>query len=358
MFQVSEISFCDKKALNIKSDDFKKYILDQLNSLYNVNIMNRHYEVLNTKNVVHLQNNPYVLSVKSLEGNNYYLFCLRHNDVNTCIYIDRKVCKGYAYPRMICVKYQFDDSVFTNTLFEGEMVKYNDKHWAFIINDIISHNNSHLTNVNIMKRLSTLNDILTRHYKPDPILDICKLQVKKYFSYNDFDTVLHDFIPSLTYQSKGFIFKSIHLKFPNYLYVLENVPKLCSNGNANTNTNNTNTSGNNSVKNNSNNNHTDTIMQNDENRSGSKSPELIDTCILDIHIPQELKIVKGDKPDTYYLYKIHNTNNDVHTEKIGLIGLPNLKTSKWVSNLLKDKRETTIMCEYNTNFKKWVPILS
>ena len=26
MFQVSEISFCDKKALNIKSDDFKKSI--------------------------------------------------------------------------------------------------------------------------------------------------------------------------------------------------------------------------------------------------------------------------------------------------------------------------------------------
>ena len=352
MFQVSEISFCDKKALNIKSDDFKKYILDQLNSLYNVNIMNRHYEVLNTKNVGHLQNNPYVISVKSLEGNNYYLFCLRHNDVNTCIFIDRKVCKGYAYPRMICVKYQFDDTVFTNTLFEGEMVKYNDKHWAFIINDIISHNNSHLTNVNLMKRLSTLNDILTRHYKPDLILDICKLQVKKYFSYTDFDTVLHEFIPSLTYQSKGFIFKSIHLKFPNYLYVLENVPKLCSssgNGTSNSNT----------VKNSLNNNqNTDTILHDENNRSRSKSPELklIDTSILDIHIPQELKIVKGDKPDTYYLYKIRN--NDASEEKIGLIGLPNLKTSKWVSNLFKEKRESMIMCEYNTNFKKWVPILS
>jgi hypothetical protein len=236
------------------------------------------------------------------------------------------------------------------------MVKYNDKHWAFIINDVISHNNSHLTNVNLMKRLSTLNDILTRHYKPDPILDICKLQVKKYFSYTDFDTVLHDFIPSLTYQSKGFIFKSIHLKFPNYLYVFETVPKLCDsnandgNGNGKINSN--------SIKNSLNNNHqTDTIH--DENRSRSKSPELIDTSILDIHIPQELKIVKGDKPDTYYLYKIHNNNNnnDTHEEKVGLIGLPNLKTSKWVSNLLKEKRESTILCEYNANFKKWVPIL-
>ena len=141
MFQVSEISFCDKKALNIKSDDFKKSILDTLNSQFNVNIMSRHYEVINPKNIQNLVSNPYLISLKSAEGNNYYLYLFRHNDINTCIFIDRKVCKGYSYPRMICIKYLFDDCVFNNTLFEGEMVKYNDKHWAFIINDIISHNN-------------------------------------------------------------------------------------------------------------------------------------------------------------------------------------------------------------------------
>jgi hypothetical protein len=346
MFQVSEISFCDKKALNIKSDDFKKYILEQLNSLYNVNIMNRHYEVLNAKNIIHLQNNPYVISLKSLEGNSYYLYCLRHNDVNTCIFIDRKVCKGYSYPRMICIKYLFDDCVFNNTLFEGEMIKYDDKKWTFIINDIISYNNSHLTNVNLIKRLSTLNTILTDHYKPDDILDVCKLQIKRYFGYSEYDTVLESFIPSLSYKTKGLIFKSIHLKFPSYLYVfdektrenIENNSKLrnISTQNNTQNTNNTNTN-------------TNTNTHNTQNTNTNTNH--IPLNKLDITMDIELKIVKGDKPDTYYLYTLDND------EKIGLVGIPNLKISKWIQNLLREKREDKVRCKYNDIFKKWVPIM-
>jgi hypothetical protein len=72
---------------------------------------------------------------------------------------------------------------------------------------------------------------------------------------------------------------------------------------------------------------------------------------LDITMDIELKIVKGDKPDTYYLYTLEND------EKIGLVGIPNLKISKWIQNLLREKREDKIRCNYNDIFKKWVPIM-
>ena len=359
MFQVSEISFCDKKALNIKSDDFKKSILDELNSLFNVNIMNRHYEVLNSKNIIHLNNNPYVVSVKSSEGNSYYLYCFKHNDVNTCIFIDRKVCKGYSYPRMICIKYLFDDCVFNNTLFEGELIKNGEKDWVYMINDIISYNGTHLTNVNLIKRLSIVGEIVEKNYNHDNVLDICRIQVKKYFDYNDFDMIMNEFIPSLSYKSKGLIFKSIHLKFPTYLYVFEN-----------DNNNNTYIKKNNNYITNikpSYNNHQN---QNPKKVSISTTSTLIESqpiqLELDLKSSYDFKIVKGDKPDTYTLYKIVDSSggggggvSEIKSGseiKVGLIGLPSLKTSKMVSKLFTDKRESTIKCEYNDKLKKWIPV--
>jgi len=339
MFQVSEISFCDKKALNIKSDDFKKSILDELNSLFNVNIMNRHYEILNSKNIVHLNNNPYVIGIKSAEGNSYYLYCFKHNDVNTCIFIDRKVCKGYSYPRMICVKYLFDDCVFNNTLFEGELIKYSDKDWVFMCNDIISYNGTHFTNVNLVKRLNIIGEILEKNYNHDNVLDICRIKVKKYFDYNDYDKIINEFIPALTYKSKGLIFKSIHLKFPTYLYLFDqNQQKQIKP---------------NQIKTQQPTQPTQSSSYKQPSSPVQKTKEEVEIS-LDLTTIYDFKIVKGDKPDTYILYKMDDSSGN--ESKVGLIGLPTLKVSKMVRGLFLDnKRESVIKCEYNDKFKKWIP---
>ena len=66
-------------------------------------------------------NNPHLISVKTV-GTNYF-FLTKINNINCCFYIDRKIKQGYTCPRIISVKYLFDDCVFDDTLFDGELVK-------------------------------------------------------------------------------------------------------------------------------------------------------------------------------------------------------------------------------------------
>lgn len=110
---LGEISFCDKIGVNVKADDFKKDILVHLQSKYNISIIQKHYNNYNSASLHHIRNKPHVFTIRS-NGNPYFLFLTKVHNVNTCIFIDKKVQHGYTYPRMILQKMWFDDIVFAH----------------------------------------------------------------------------------------------------------------------------------------------------------------------------------------------------------------------------------------------------
>lgn len=208
---------CDSVAYNIKSDDDKKKILDELNKKYAVGIIQRHHETFSENRHVNIINsNPYLLSVRT-NGNPYYLYLTKCNFVNQCILIDKKVQQGYFYPRMILVRLWFDDHLFDNTLFEGEMVRDKYGGWTFLINDMMVYRNESQTDINLVRRLNMIYDILQRSYLPDE-LDVCCLRVKKYFKCHDLLNVVDHFVPRLPYTCRGLYFKPFFLKFKDVLY--------------------------------------------------------------------------------------------------------------------------------------------
>lgn len=212
---LGEISFCDKIGFNIKSDDTKKKILDELDTLCSFKVIQKHYEKYNENSLQVLNKNPHMISVRT-NGNPYLLYLTRHNFTNQCIFIDKKIQHGYYYPRMIIGKFWFSDSLFNNTLLDGEMVKTNDGSWVYIINDIITYNRTLLSTYNLVKRIGVLNDILTNMYHHDP-LNTCRLAIKRYFYYNEVNTMIEQFIPSLPYSCRGLYFKPLYLKFRDIL---------------------------------------------------------------------------------------------------------------------------------------------
>ena len=119
--QIAEISFADKIAYNIKADDTKKYILDQLEEKYNLKIITKHHEKFDPKLMHIINNNPHLLSARS-NGNPYFLHMLKYNYNNYCIFIDKKIQQGYYFPRMIICNFHFGDDIFEDTIFDGEMV--------------------------------------------------------------------------------------------------------------------------------------------------------------------------------------------------------------------------------------------
>lgn len=214
--QLGEISFCDKVGFNIKSDEFKKKVLQELESLYNFRVIQKHYDRYDESLVPVLTNNPHMISLRS-NGNPYLLYLTRHNGVNQCIFIDKKIQHGYFYPRMIIARFWFHDELFNNTLFDGEMVKQENGRWLFIINDMVADSGYVLSNTNLVKRINRIHHILETQYMVDE-LDVCAICVKRYFHYHEYDTMVGEFRNSLPYSSRGVYFKPLFIKFRNILY--------------------------------------------------------------------------------------------------------------------------------------------
>ena len=212
---VGEISFCDKVAYNIKSEDAKKYILNRLEKKYGLKIIHKHYDrFIEEKSLPILKQNPHLVCVRS-NGNPYFLCLMKYNFIQYAVFIDKKVQQGYYLPRMIVVHMMFDDVVFNDTIFEGEMIKTKSG-WFFLINDMLVDQGQHLNDVNHPRRINALYDVLDKHYSYDQY-DLFKLGVKTFFRYNELDQMLQHHIESLPYTCRGVYFKPLYLKFKDIL---------------------------------------------------------------------------------------------------------------------------------------------
>ena len=214
---LSTINFAGKVGYNIKSEESKKYILENLERKYGLKIITKHYEKYDnsdkTKNIINT--NPHMVCARS-NGNPYFLYLTRYNQTSQyCIFIDKKIQPGYFYPRMILVFFQFDDVLFDDTIMDGEMVKLDGK-WMFLLNDMIVYKGNYLKDQNLVKRLNLLYDMLDKMYKEDD-MDICYFAVKKYFRYDQVNELLNDHVPNLKYTCRGLYFKPLFIKFKDIL---------------------------------------------------------------------------------------------------------------------------------------------
>jgi hypothetical protein len=212
---LGEISFCDKIGYNVKSDEFRKKVLNDLETAFGFKIIQKHFEKYTDGSVHVLKSNPHMISLRS-NGNPYLLYLTRYHDVNQCIFIDKKIQHGYFYPRMIIVKFWFDDDLFSNTLFDGEMVKGDDGQWSFIIGDMIADSGSHLASTNLIRRINRIYEMLDKQFRPDE-LDVCNMCVKRYFQYHEHDFMINTFMQTLQYTCRGMYFKPLFLKFRDIL---------------------------------------------------------------------------------------------------------------------------------------------
>ena len=109
------ISFCGKKALNVKSNEYKKYLLDILNERHNVIFNKRTYQTYkNThKRMIERYGKNGILSIVST-GNAYLLYITKdeYSGTNRVFFIDCKVCDGYEYPRIVMIWMRFKEPLY------------------------------------------------------------------------------------------------------------------------------------------------------------------------------------------------------------------------------------------------------
>jgi len=336
------ISFSDRVAFNIKCNEHKDIILDQMSSLYNIKILQRHHHNLDNNNVNFILSN-HLMNLRS-NGNRYYLYFTLYNNIETMYFIDKKIHPGYQRPRIIFGRGLFDKKLFKNTLLDGEMVKCKDNSWTFLINDIICYEGMYLNRKMLPDRLKILYNMLETQYTPDKTMDVCNYKVKSYFKmYKESIENIMELSNNLNYTCRGIYIYPYDIKYKPKLYnfnessvinvvrktkditefktkdsVTDNVPVTIQDTDTDT----------------------DTIQ---------------DTKELDALNNEEkiLFIVKTNEPDIYNVYD----NEDVHNKPaIGIALVQTLSDSKLLREAFRDKNAITnikFVCVFVEKFKKW-----
>lgn len=336
MCQLGEISFANKIAYNIKMDDVKKRILEDLETQFKFKVIQKHYEKYSDILISKLNNNPHLASVRT-NGNPYLLYLTKLNFVNQCIFIDKKIQSGYYYPRMIISKFRFDDELFDGTLLDGEMVKDKDGNWIFLISDILGHKGNYLENVNLVKRLNILYSVLKTQYISDEY-DVCVFQVKSYFTYDKIEYMVEEFIPALKYTCRGIYFKPLFLKFKDILFNFDDtlIQKVMRKKYK-------------SVS-------SFLLLEDKEKIVASEHQSTIQRAPSNFNDQKErtFQVKKTSNPDVYELY---DNDGKLHSNAC----VPTLKISKLMRTIFADKNITDkvmMECELSEKFNKWIPIKS
>jgi hypothetical protein len=343
------ISFSNRIALNIKSNDHKDDILSDLSTFYKIKILQRHHHNLDNTNVNVVTTN-HLMNLRS-NGNRYYLYFTLYNDIETMYYIDKKIHPGYQRPRIIFGRGLFDKKLFKNTLLDGEMVKCKDDSWTFLINDIICYEGKYLNNKTLPDRLNIIYNMLDTQYTPDSTIDVCNYKVKCYFNmYKESIEELHKLSKTLNYTCRGIYIWPYDLKYKPKLYNFDETNvidvvrktkditefKTIENHNIQI------------INDNNEVNHTNNTNIHDAIKDNIVSINK-DICNENEKI---LFLMKTLEPDIYNIYENENAND----KSIGIALVQTMNDSKILRTAFRDKNAMTVLkfvCTYNDKFKKW-----
>ena len=326
------ISFSNRIAFNIKSNDHKDLILHDLYTKYNIKILQRHHHNLDSNNVNFILSN-HMMNLRS-NGNRYYLYFTLYNDIETMYYIDKKIHPGYQRPRIIFGRGLFDKKLFRNTLLDGEMVKCKDDTWTFLINDIICYEGIHLAIKTLPERLDIIYNLLNKQYTPDKTIDVCNYKIKSYFNmFKESIEEIEKISKELNYTCRGIYIWPYNLKYKPKLYNFDdsNIVEVVRKTKDIT-----------------------EFKTINATQTVSKQEICNSTNTVISENDKVLYLTKTNEPDIYNVYDKEDIKN-----MMGIALVQTLRDSKMLRMAFKDKNAMTIIgfiCKYNDKFQKWQPI--
>ena len=344
--QTGVISFCDRINYNIKSLETKDEILHDLQRLFNIQILQRHWFHFDDKCYEQMIHNQHLACLRS-NGNPYYMYFTKYEDVPIIYFIDKKIHPGYQKPRIMLGRGLWDPVLFTNTLLDGEMVKDTYNGWVFLINDIIAYKGKYLQHEPLPKRLEYAIEMIDTCLTPDPIIDCCRYQVKQYY-YPTQEGIqsLIETSKILPYTSRGMYFVPFTLKYkPKLVNFDESLIKSVIR----------------KVKDVPDFQDGTTIAAMSTTNEPIKVAEEMHFPVISTennYVEDAYMLRKTELPDIYEVYEI-NKHTQLRGGKLGTAVVPNMKVSKMMRAIFKDTTVATyikITCEYKKEINKWLPL--
>ena len=345
-------TFGNKKALQILSNEIKDNIKSNIKNMSHLEISSRYYNFLNEKNMHTLKEGDYKVSVNTF-GHKYFLFLTKIDDKRYSIFINKK------REDMIYIRFRFEETLYENTLFDGELIKNNKNEWIYVINELILYKGDNvLKTKKASERYNLVKTIFSEQFTRDDIMDVCKIDIKDTFSLDYLQDFYDVYIKSVPYKISGIYIQNENDHKKNFVYIFPECRSKDEDKNDHKSDGclskistpaspkkrgETNTSNNKVV----------------EQKSEPIEPikESIKDDIEQRKEPTYFKVKITDLPDVYELYCFNKIGKEI---RYGYAGVPNLETSQLLSNLFKEEKDKQLgiimKCEYSQQFSKWIPI--
>ena len=318
----TKTSFCNVEIDNITTNESKEYILNQMSIFCSgIKFNSRYAKVYNEQYSKNLKN-PHIFCLKS-SGTPYLLFLTQINSTNYCFLIDKKLNDKYSYPKILIVPYTFSNELYNGTLFECELIRDKNNKWSLGINDIYYNQGKCMNKIIIIERLNSIHNLFENLYTQSEYSEVCPIFIKKYFDYKDMEFVKKEFIPQLSYNTRGFYFVPMRVDYSKILYLL---PR--------------DNSSNHSMKN---------------QKIEPKKKQTHNQVCKHKGNTRVFRIMKTMKPDVYELY----LKDEENLVKKGIALVQTTELSHKLFSFFKNKdqlSEVKVECVFNNDFKKWVPI--
>lgn len=304
--EVNEIRFCNKTTYNLKNNKEKKNILDILKKKFNISVTDKNF-VFSRKLQNLIRSNKYIMSYIT-QGNKYFIYLTRFKNENYTLLIDTKIQNNHKLPKILIVQLNFNNELYDNTLFIGQLVLNKSNQWIFLIDDLIVYKNK-LETDNIVTRLSKIYDILNNEFRYNKYLNLFKININSFFNLNEITNITDNIIPKLDYNINGFT-----------LYPVQKKPTR--------------------------------LPQIDILRYKTSNLQKV------VHIKQSNNISKGNQnifelkkstmPNIYYLSKPNSNDNLIAR-------IDTIERNNFIKKALNSKDKIMVECIYCEKFKKWIP---
>jgi hypothetical protein len=339
---LSTISFCDKECYNLNQNTTKDKLIRYIEGKYPIKIIDKQFVIINPRILYNISKHEHIITTLT-NGNPYLLFLTVIDDVKWCIFIDRKLKNGYTYPKIHCTQYDFADELFKReTVFNGELVRDVNRHWKFIIGDILVYKGEYLKKKkNFLSRIELLHSILDKEYRKNNDIEICPLQIKRLFQYSQIAELFDNFMPDLSYTCRGLVFNTMNPRFTNYAWILPKEQQI-------------------RVRT-MNDEEAELGFVVDANKTFVKARDVFsanmtatipDSRYIDKMTTSIKTLKKSAVPDIYELVGDTDLDNDIAY-------IPNYKISSMLYNYFKkheEKINVEVNCIYHNYFKRWIPV--
>ena len=332
--EISQISFCNKIGYNITNDREKQVIYKQFIEKYDIQLDSFNMLYYSDKFLNTIKKFKYLLSLESA-GNKYYLLLTTINNDHYSIFIDTKTTKTHKYPKMIIVPFRFHESLYTDTIIEGSLIRDKHKQWVFLFEDLLVLKGS-VVKKNIIEKYKLLYTILDTQYIEDLDIQVCPIHVKRLFTFSEIDYIFKTFIHSLHYNINGLIFHPTNNINKNIIFYF-NLTKHSRNIQR-------------------------TFMNYEKPKQTKPNKPVVpiaqpQTSINKSITSSEYKtfIIKPSK-QTKYIYNLYAINTEGKIKKYSVARIDNIAKKDLIEHELATcKKHLFVECSYSKKFKKWIP---